>query len=90
MAMMATCYMCHESTKCSYISCKVPVYNVCCSPEMDEDTADRASATSVGYCDSCSLSTKEWSDGQEQQYERQNCKNKVYGVPPCSLPGGTP
>ena len=38
---------------------------------MDEGTAGWASGSSVGYYDRYSLSIKEWSEGQEQQFERQ-------------------
>lgn len=70
-AIMATCHMCDKNTKYSCILCKVPVCNICCSPEMDEEATGWASGSSVGYCDSCLLSTKEWSEGQEHQFERQ-------------------
>ena len=62
-AMMATCYMRHKSTKYSCMLCKVPVCNICCSPEMDEEAAGWASGSSVSYCNCCLLSTKKWSEG---------------------------
>ena len=52
---------------------------VCCSPEMNEEAGGWASGSSVGYC---LLSTKEWSEGQEQQLETQtDSEGSIVGNP---------
>lgn len=48
------CSGCTRGTKYSCIKCKIPICNLCCEPEVDEEVDGWISGKFVGYCYPCS------------------------------------
>lgn len=51
----ADCFVCDEPTKYRCITCNLPICNVCCVAELDEDTFGWLAQVSVGYCNKCAI-----------------------------------
>ena len=51
---LTECSSCKRGTKYSCMKCKIPICNLCCQPEFDDNVKGWLSGKQVGYCYPCS------------------------------------